>query len=72
MSSWRFLNRDGVRLACGDFGGKAGPVLLLHGRAGHAGEWSETACAGDAGAAALAVLRSAGYHGSEEFCRLLR
>ena len=38
-----FLPRDGVRLACRDFGGDGPPVLLLHGLAGHAGEWAETA-----------------------------
>lgn len=39
------LERDGTRLACLDFGGPAGApaVLFLHGLAGHAGEWSETA-----------------------------
>jgi pimeloyl-ACP methyl ester carboxylesterase len=40
---WLTLERDGVRLACLDFGGQGPPVLLLHGLAGHAGEWSETA-----------------------------
>jgi pimeloyl-ACP methyl ester carboxylesterase len=37
------FRRDGVELACTDFGGSGPPVLLLHGLAGHAGEWSETA-----------------------------
>jgi pimeloyl-ACP methyl ester carboxylesterase len=37
------LERDGTELACLDFGGTSSPVLLLHGLAGHAGEWSETA-----------------------------
>jgi pimeloyl-ACP methyl ester carboxylesterase len=32
-----------VALACCDFGGAGSPVLLLHGLAGHAGEWAETA-----------------------------
>jgi pimeloyl-ACP methyl ester carboxylesterase len=32
-----------VELACLDFGGSGDPVLLLHGLAGYAGEWSETA-----------------------------
>lgn len=40
---WLALERDGVRLACLDFGGQGPPALLLHGLAGHAGEWSETA-----------------------------
>jgi pimeloyl-ACP methyl ester carboxylesterase len=37
------LKRDGVDLACLDLGGSGSPVLLLHGLAGYAGEWSETA-----------------------------
>jgi pimeloyl-ACP methyl ester carboxylesterase len=35
--------RDGVRLAGVDFGGEGPPALLLHGLAGHAREWAETA-----------------------------
>jgi pimeloyl-ACP methyl ester carboxylesterase len=43
MAAWRSMSRDGVRLACRGFGG-AGPfVLLLHGLAGHADEWAQTA-----------------------------
>lgn len=41
--TWFELARNGVRLACRDFGGEGPPVLLLHGLAGHAGEWAETA-----------------------------
>jgi pimeloyl-ACP methyl ester carboxylesterase len=37
------LVRDGVTLACRDFGGDGPPVLLLHGLAGHAEEWRDTA-----------------------------
>jgi pimeloyl-ACP methyl ester carboxylesterase len=37
------MTRDGVRLACRDFGGERPPVLMLHGLAGHAREWAETA-----------------------------
>jgi pimeloyl-ACP methyl ester carboxylesterase len=37
------FERDGVRLAATDFGGGGPAVLLLHGLAGHAGEWAETA-----------------------------
>ncbi len=40
---WLELARDGVRLACCDFGGAGPAVLLLHGLAGHAGEWAATA-----------------------------
>lgn len=43
MAVWRELTRDGVRLACRDFGGEGPSVLLLHGLAGHADEWAQTA-----------------------------
>src|SRR5947209_2455183 len=36
------LMRGGVRLAYRDSGGDGPSVLLLHGLAGHAGEWAET------------------------------
>ena len=35
----RTVVRDAVRLACRDWGGSGPPVVLLHGLAGHAGEW---------------------------------
>ncbi|MFE2408385.1 alpha/beta fold hydrolase [Kitasatospora sp. NPDC059408] len=35
--------RDGVRISCRDWGGSGAPVLLLHGLAGHAGEWDTIA-----------------------------
>lgn len=35
--------RDGCRLVLSDYGGAGPTVLLLHGLAGHAGEWAETA-----------------------------
>jgi pimeloyl-ACP methyl ester carboxylesterase len=38
-----FLQREGVSLAGVDFGGAGPSALLLHGLAGHAGEWDETA-----------------------------
>jgi pimeloyl-ACP methyl ester carboxylesterase len=37
------LLRDRTRLACRDFGGDGPAVLLLHGLAGHADEWAQTA-----------------------------
>jgi pimeloyl-ACP methyl ester carboxylesterase len=43
MNAWHVLTRGGVRLACLDFGGEGQPVLLLHGLAGHAEEWTQTA-----------------------------
>lgn len=43
MPSELLLERAGLRLAGLDYGGEGPPVLLLHGLAGHAGEWAETA-----------------------------
>ncbi|WP_225823591.1 alpha/beta fold hydrolase [Streptomyces naphthomycinicus] len=37
--SERVVVRDGVRLVCRDWGGSGPAVVLLHGLAGHAGEW---------------------------------
>ncbi|WP_225805451.1 alpha/beta fold hydrolase [Streptomyces sp. NK15101] len=39
----RVLVRDGVRLSCRDWGGSGPDTLLLHGLAGHAGEWDAVA-----------------------------
>ncbi|MGW5637463.1 alpha/beta fold hydrolase [Streptomyces sp. NPDC003832] len=39
----RAVVRDGVRLVCRDWGGPGQPVVLLHGLAGHVGEWDATA-----------------------------
>ncbi|MGW3099557.1 alpha/beta fold hydrolase [Streptomyces sp. NPDC001102] len=41
--SERIVVRDGVRIACRDWGGAEPPVVLLHGLAGHAGEWDTIA-----------------------------
>lgn len=43
MPSGGEITRDGVQLAYLDYGGKGLAVLLLHGLAGHAGEWAQTA-----------------------------
>lgn len=43
MDDWVLLVRDGVELACRDFGGVGHPVVLLHGLAGYAEEWKGTA-----------------------------
>ena len=43
MATWTEMTRDGVRLACREFGGQGPSVLLLHGLAGHADEWAQTA-----------------------------
>jgi pimeloyl-ACP methyl ester carboxylesterase len=37
------LTRAGTRLALWDLGGDGPPALLVHGLAGHAGEWADTA-----------------------------
>ncbi|MEU9367675.1 alpha/beta hydrolase [Streptomyces avermitilis] len=43
--SWseHVVMQDGVRLACRDWGGPGQPIVLLHGLAGHAGEWDALA-----------------------------
>lgn len=43
MTEWSFIDRDGTRLAIADFGGSGPEVLCLHGLAGHASEWADTA-----------------------------
>jgi pimeloyl-ACP methyl ester carboxylesterase len=43
--SWVELRREGTRLSCRDFGGDGPAVVFLHGLAGHAGEWANTAAA---------------------------
>lgn len=63
MSALHF-ERDGVRLAGIDFGGDGPPVLLLHGLAGYAGEWAETA--GWLSKRARVVALDARGHGSSE------
>jgi pimeloyl-ACP methyl ester carboxylesterase len=42
-SRWISLSREGVELACLDYGGAGPPVILLHGLAGNALEWAATA-----------------------------
>ncbi|WCD91011.1 Non-heme chloroperoxidase [Streptomyces xanthophaeus] len=39
--SERTVIRDGVRISCRDWGGDGHPLVLLHGLAGHAGEWDD-------------------------------
>ncbi|MEW2418663.1 alpha/beta hydrolase [Streptomyces sp. NPDC046866] len=41
--STRVVQRDGVRISCRDWAGPGRPVVLLHGLAGHAGEWDALA-----------------------------
>jgi pimeloyl-ACP methyl ester carboxylesterase len=60
------LERDSVRLAGIDFGGDGEPVLLLHGLAGYAGEWAETA-GWLSRRARVVALDARGHGGSERF-----
>ncbi|MFB8035831.1 alpha/beta fold hydrolase [Streptomyces sp. NPDC056004] len=41
--SERTVVREGVRISCRDWGGTGHPLVLLHGLAGHAGEWDSLA-----------------------------
>ncbi len=43
MASQILFEREGTRLSVRDFGGSGTSVLLLHGLAGHSGEWNATA-----------------------------
>ncbi|MER5965160.1 alpha/beta hydrolase [Streptomyces sp. NPDC002057] len=66
-SPWseRIVIRDGVRLVCRDWGGSGTDVLLLHGLAGHSGEWDATArLLRDSGHRVVA-LDQRGHGGSE-------
>ncbi len=58
------LERDATRLSCLDFGGTGSPVVLLHGLAGHAGEWSPTA-AGLTGRHRVIAIDARGHGHSE-------
>jgi pimeloyl-ACP methyl ester carboxylesterase len=62
-TSIRF-DRDGVALHALDYGGDGPTLLLLHGLAGHAGEWSETA-AGLTKTCRVIALDARGHGGSE-------
>ncbi|MEU6224714.1 alpha/beta hydrolase [Streptomyces sp. NPDC047042] len=56
--------RDGVRLVCRDWGGLGRPLVLLHGLAGHAGEWDVLARRLSPGYRVVAVDQRG--HGSSE------
>lgn len=43
QTTWREFDRGGVRFFALDFDGSGGSILLLHGLAGYAGEWTDTA-----------------------------
>src|SRR5664280_2564249 len=42
MEAWETVDRDGVCIAIRDFGGIGSPLLIVHGLAGQANEWSES------------------------------
>ncbi|MFC1403406.1 MULTISPECIES: alpha/beta fold hydrolase [Streptacidiphilus] len=62
--SERVVVRDGVRLVCRDWGGDGPPVLMLHGLAGHAGEWDRLA-EGLGGQHRIVALDQRGHGASE-------
>jgi pimeloyl-ACP methyl ester carboxylesterase len=64
MTAELLFERDGVRLTGLDFGGDGPPVLLLHGLAGYAGEWSDTA-RWLTGRSRVVALDARGHGGSE-------
>jgi pimeloyl-ACP methyl ester carboxylesterase len=66
MASELVFERDGVRLAGMDFGGEGPSVLLLHGLAGYAGEWADTA-SWLSERARVVTLDARGHGNSERF-----
>lgn len=60
------MERGGVGLAGVDFGGEGPAILLLHGLAGYAGEWSETA-SWLSKRARVVALDARGHGNSERF-----
>jgi pimeloyl-ACP methyl ester carboxylesterase len=60
----RVVVREGVRLACRDWGGSGQPLVLLHGLAGHSGEWD--ALAGRLSSRYRVVAVDQRGHGSSE------
>ncbi|BAC68229.1 hydrolase [Streptomyces avermitilis] len=62
------MTRGGVRLSCRDWGGCGRPVVLLHGLAGHAGEWDTLAGALSPRYRVIAVDQR-GHGASERFPR---
>ena len=68
LVAWLELQRDGTRLACCDYGGEGPAVLLLHGLAGHAGDWASTA-AGLVGDHRVLALDQRGHGRSERHPR---
>ena len=64
MCDWLEVLSENVRVACRDFGGTGRCLLMLHGLAGHSGEWSEVAAA-LAGDFRLIALDQRGHGRSE-------
>ncbi|MFJ3505708.1 MULTISPECIES: alpha/beta fold hydrolase [unclassified Streptomyces] len=62
--SERTVEGKGARLSCRDWGGSGPPVVLLHGLAGHAGEWDALAQALSPGYRVVAVDQRG--HGASE------
>ncbi|GGV96908.1 alpha/beta hydrolase [Streptomyces gelaticus] len=62
--SERVVVRDGVRLVCRDWGGPGQSIVLLHGLAGHAGEWDVLAGRLSSGYRVVAVDQRG--HGTSE------
>jgi pimeloyl-ACP methyl ester carboxylesterase len=70
MAGMLSLEREGTRLSALSWGGGSPAVLLLHGLAGYAGEWSETAdCLGGNGR--VVAVDARGHGGSERIPRHL-
>ncbi|MEU9862037.1 alpha/beta hydrolase [Streptomyces sp. NPDC047971] len=66
--SERIVEReDGVRLSCRDGGGSGAPVVLLHGLAGHAGEWDAVAVRLRADGHRVVAVDQRGHGHSERF-----
>jgi pimeloyl-ACP methyl ester carboxylesterase len=61
---WRTTSRGGTRLALLDHGGDGPPAVVVHGLAGHAGEWDATAAW--IGASRRVVAPDARGHGRSE------
>ncbi len=68
MCSRRHFERDGTGLSVCDYGGAGVPLVLLHGLAGHGGEWADTARAQVSHARVLAP-DGRGHGSSERFPR---
>ncbi len=64
VPTWHTQVRDGVRLLCADYGGEGAAAILVHGLAGYAREWDETA-AWLVGSHRVAAVEQRGHGRSE-------